>query len=274
MKRTRLTGSKSPRLVGASTPTSSEIPVTLKISGIPASTGEIPQQQKDITTDPSVTINTSIPEPAPSTVDSEGVTTQLSTAAELTSSSAPEIFYGPDSLPLPPGLIAMEEIVEDPPSSTPTQLGAGITLYPSSSENIHPPSEVPEDSLRNILDRLNMSEQLSTSRIASPYTATTEAPSAISTMFAGVPSVPASFQSLDGVHLGAILTVWTVPVCSSGIISGISYVESQQIDPSQGQFGQTGPQRQIIPLSTGLPSYGGPYTLSLPSLEGQPCVNS
>ena len=29
-----------------------------------------------------------------------------------------------------------------------------------------------------------------------------------------------------------------------------------------------------MPLSTGLPSYGGPYTLSLSSPEGQPCVSS
>ena len=160
--------------------------------------------------------------------------------------------------------------MEDPSSSTPTQLGAGIALYPSSSENIHPPSKVPEESLRNILDRLNMSEQPLTSRTVSLDTATTEAPSAILTMFAGVPSVSTSFQMLDGVHLGTISTIWTVLVCSFGIISGISYVESQQIDLSQGQFRQTGPQRQIIPLSTILLSYGGPYTLSLSSREGQP----
>ena len=79
-----------------------------------------------------MTINTSIPKPAPSTADSEGVTPQTSVAAELISSSAPEIFYGPDSLPLPPGLISIEEIVEDLPSSTPSHFGAGITLYPFS----------------------------------------------------------------------------------------------------------------------------------------------
>ena len=152
-------------------------------------------------------VNTSIPELASSIADSEGVTPQPSAAAELTSSSAPEIFYRPDGLPLPPGLISIEEIVEDPPSRTPTQLGAGITLYPSSLENIHPPSEVPEESLRNLLDRLNMSEQPSTSRTVLPDTATTEAPSAIPIMFIGVPSVPTSFQSLDGVHPGVISTV-------------------------------------------------------------------
>ncbi len=107
-----------------------------------------------------------------------------------------------------------------------------------------------------------------------PDTAIAEAPSATSRMFAGVPSVPTSFLSLDGAHLGVISTVWIVPVCSSRIISGISYVESQQIDPSQGQFGQTGPQSKIIPLSTRLASYGGSFTLSLPSSKGQPCVSS
>ncbi len=155
-------------------------------------------------------------------------------------------------------MIAIEEIVEDPPSSTPTQLGAGIALYPSSSENIHPPWEVPEELLKNLLDRLNMSEQPSTSRTMSLDTATAEAPSAIPTMFFGMPSVPTSFQSLDGVHPRTISTVWTVPICSSEIIFGISYVESRQIDPSQGQFGQTGPQRKSIPLSPGLRSYGRP----------------
>ena len=88
-KRTRLTRSKSPRLVGASTPTSSETPVTPNISGIPASIGEIPKQQKDITVDPSVTVNTSIPEPAPFTADSEGVTPPTIVAAESIPSSAP-----------------------------------------------------------------------------------------------------------------------------------------------------------------------------------------
>ncbi len=118
-----------------------------------------------------------------------------------------------------------------------------------------------------------MFEQSSTSRTVSPDTTIAEDPSSIPTMFADVPSVPTSFQSLDGVHPGPISTVWIVPICSSGIISGISYVESRQIDLSQGQFGKTGPQRQIIPLSIGLPSYGGPYTLSLSSPEGQPSVS-
>ena len=145
---------------------------------------------------------------------------------------APEIFYGPDALPLPPKLISIEEIVENLPSNTPTQLGAGIARYPSSSEYILLPSEVPEESLRNILDRLNMSEQLSTSRNVLPDTAVAEVPVATSTMFVGVPSIPTSSQPLDGVHPGALSTVWTILVCFSGIVSGISYVESRQIDPS------------------------------------------
>ena len=89
-KRTRLTRSKSPRLVGTSTPTSSETLVTLNISRIPTSTKEIPKQQQDIATNPSVTVNTSIPRLVPSTVDSEGVTPQPSTATEITYSSAPK----------------------------------------------------------------------------------------------------------------------------------------------------------------------------------------
>ena len=109
-----------------------------------------------------------------------------------------------------------------------------------------------------------MSEQPSTSRTVSSNTTATEPPVATPTMLAGVPSIPTSSQSLDGIHPGTVSTVCSVPICSSGIISGISYVESQQIDPSQQyQFGQSYPQRPIIPLSTGLPPYGGQYALSL-----------
>ncbi len=112
--------------------------------------------------------------------------------------------------------------MEDPPSNTPTQFGVGIALCPSSSEDILPPSEVPEESLRNLLDRLNMFEQPSTSRTVSPNTVAEKIPAATPTIFVGVPSVPTSSQSLDGVHPGAALIVWTVLVCSSGFVSGIS----------------------------------------------------
>ncbi|CAA2991016.1 Hypothetical predicted protein, partial [Olea europaea subsp. europaea] len=194
-KRTRLTGSKSPGKVRTSVPTSSKTPVTPNIS-------------------------------APSTADSEGVIPQTSITTDSIPSSAPEIFYGPDGLPLPPGLITIEEIVEDPPFSTPSRFGVGITLYPSLSEISLPPSEARIESLRNILDRLEMSEQPSTSRTVSADTATAEHPAVTPTMFAGITSVPTSSQSLDGAHSRAILTVWFVPVCSSGIVSENSYVES------------------------------------------------
>ena len=67
---------------------------------------------------------------------------RTSVTVDIIPSSAPEIFYGPDGLPLPPGLIAIEEIVEDLPSSAPLQFGVGITLYPSSSEVSLPQPEV------------------------------------------------------------------------------------------------------------------------------------
>lgn len=109
-----------------------------------------------------------------------------------------------------------------------------------------------------------MSEQPSTSRTVSPDTAAAEPPTTTPTMFVGVPSVLTSSQPLDGVHPGTVSTVWSIPICSSEIISGIAYVESQQIDPSQRyQFGQSCSQRPIVPLSTRLPPYGGQYTLSL-----------
>lgn len=220
--------------------------------------------QEDIRTNPSVTVNASIPESAPSTVDSEGVTPPATVATKSIPSLAPEIFYGPNGLPLPPRLIAIEEIVEDPPSSTPLHFGVGITLYPSSSEVSLPSSRVPIESLGNILDKLDMSEQPSTSKTVSSDAAAAEPPGATPTMFAGVPSVLTSSQPLDGVHLRTVSTIWSILVCSSEIIFGISYVESQQIDPSQQyQFGYFDPQGPIIPLSTGLPPYGGQYAISL-----------
>ena len=164
--------------------------------------------------------------------------------------------------------------MEDPPSSTPSKFGVGITLYPSSSEISLPSLEAPVESLGNFLDRLEMSEESSTSRTVSSDTVTIELPSVTPTMFAGIPSVPNRSQSLEGAHSGAISIVWSVPICSSGIVFGNSYVESQQIDPSGCRFGQSGPQGQTIPLSTGLPSYGGQYTLSFSPLGGQPYESS
>jgi len=123
--------------------------------------------------------------------------------------------------------------VEDLPSSTPLHFGTGITLYLSTSEASLPSSQVPVESLGNLLDRLDMSEQPLTSRTVSSNTTAIEPPATTLTMFASVPSVPTSSQLLDGVHPRTVSTVWSVPVCSSGIISRISYVESQQIDPSQ-----------------------------------------
>ena len=51
-------------------------------------------------------------------------------------------------------------------------------------------------------------------------------------MFAGIPSVLASYQSLFGVHSGVALATWSAPIYSSGLPSGISYVETQQFDPA------------------------------------------
>lgn len=71
-----------------------------------------------------------------------------------------------------------------------------------------------------------MSEQPSISRNVSFDIATTDLPAATPMMFAGVPSVPTSYQSLDGVHPGTISTTWSVRTCSSRILSGISYVQT------------------------------------------------
>lgn len=119
-KQNHLTSSKSPGKGRTSAPTPSETPVTPTISSIPAFTKEVLQPPKDSRADPSVKVKTCITEPTPSTADSEGVIPQTFVAADFIPSSTPEIFYRPNSLPLPPGLIAIEEIVEDPPSNAPS----------------------------------------------------------------------------------------------------------------------------------------------------------
>lgn len=198
-KRSCLTESSSSGLLKTFVSTSSETPVTPIISGS-AFREEVPQLQEDIRTDPSVTVDTSVPETPPSRVDLEpisvqieatfelvvvqeppfetkvhlpehlyvefqyleGVTPSVSVTAEAIPSSAPEIIYGPDGLPLPPGLIAIKEIAGDRPSSTPFHFGTGIHLYPSTPgfDSFNPPSsQVSVESLGELLDRLNMSEQ-------------------------------------------------------------------------------------------------------------------
>ena len=97
--------------------------------------------------------------------------------------------------------------MEDLPSSTPLHFGIGIHLYPSTSEVSHPSSQVPVESLGNLSDRLDMSEQPLTSRTVSSDAAVAELPSATPIMFADVPSIATSSQSLDGIHPGALPTV-------------------------------------------------------------------
>lgn len=87
-------------------------------------------------------------------------------------------------------------------------------------------------------------------------TATAELPATVPTMITGIPSVPASYQQQAGVQSGIVSTTWSVPISSSGISSGISYVETQQVDPMFLQI-------PIYPLSTGLSPYGGQYAFSL-----------
>ena len=119
-----------------------------------------------------------------------------------------------------------------------------------------PSSQVLVESLGNLLDRLYMSEQPSTSRTMSSDTAAAEPPAATPMMFTGMPSVSASYQQQAGVQSGTVSMTWSVPISSSRLSSGISYVETQQIDPMCLQ-------RPIYPLSTGLPPYGGQHAFSL-----------
>ena len=169
---------------------------------------------------------------------------------------APEIFYGPDGLPLPPRLITIEEIMEDLPPSTPVHFGTGIHVHPSTTKVSPFSSQVPVESLGNILDRLNMSEQPSTSRTMSTDTAMAELPAAFPTIIVGIPFILDSYQQKVGVQSGVVSTTCSVPISSSEFSSGISYVETQQVDPMCLQ-------RPIYPLSIGLPPYGGQYAFSL-----------
>lgn len=273
-KQTHLTGSKSPGKVRIGVPTTSKILVTQNISGIPAFTEEVQQPPRDSSTDPILRVSTCVTELVSSVTGSEVVVPQTSVVVDSIPSSAPKIFYRPDGLPLPPGLIAIEYIVEDSPSSTPSQFGVGITLYPSSLESSLPLSEAPVESLGNILDRLEMSEKLSTCRNVASDTAMTKLPTVTPTMFTNIPSLPTSSQSLEEAQSRVVSAVWFVPVCSSGVVSRNSYVGSQHIDLSRCQFGQSAPQGKMIPLSTGLPPYGGQYALSLSPLGGQPYGSS
>ena len=75
-----------------------------------------------------------------------------------------------------------------------------------------------------------MFEKPSTSRTMSSDIVVAEPPATTLTMFVGIPSVPANYQSLTGVHSGAISMTWSIPICSSRILSSISYVETQKID--------------------------------------------
>lgn len=134
--------------------------------------------------------------------------------------------------------------------------GTRIHLHPSTTEVSSFSSQVPVESLGNILDRLNMSKQPSTSRTVSTDIATTKLPATVPTMIVGIPSFSASYQQQAGVQSGTVSATWSVPISSSGFSSGISYVETQQVDPMCIQ-------RPIYPLSNGLLPYGGQYAFSL-----------
>ena len=149
---------------------------------------------------------------------------------------APKIFYRPNGLPLPPGLIAIEEIVEDRPSSTPLHFGTRIHLCPSTPKfsSFNPSSsQVPVELLGDLLDRLNMFKQPSTSRNVSSDATAAKPPAAMPTIFAGIRSIIVGCQSLAGVHSGVSSALWSAPIYSSIVPYGISYVETQQFDPAR-----------------------------------------
>jgi len=72
----------------------------------------------------------------------------------------------------------------------------------------------------------------------------------------GVLFVPPGYQSLFGTHSGVASSPWSSPISSTGILSGSSKTDTEQLDPSsQYQVGSSGYHPMYL-LYTGLPPYG------------------
>ena len=101
-------------------------------------------------------------------------------------------------------------------------------------------SRVPVESLGQLLDKLTMSEQPSTSRNVSFDATSEESSAATPSMFSGTPEsqlygasfVLVCYQSLARTHSGIASTSWSTPIYSSRIPSGFSHMETQQFDPA------------------------------------------
>ena len=123
----------------------------------------------------------------------------------------------------------------------------------------------------------------STSQTVPFVTTTTKYSVATSLMFTmtpkshlyGVLSVPMGYQYLSGTHLGVASSPWSSTMSSTGILSGSSLMDIEQLDPSSShQAGSSGYHPMYL-LHTGLPPYGEQYAYSPypPYSRGQPYVS-
>jgi len=94
----------------------------------------------------------------------------------------------------------------------------------------------------------------------------------------GGPSVPTGYKSLSGTFSGTSSRPWTLPMSSSGVLTGSPIVSTERLDSlhtSSGQY-QVGPFGSIplSTISTGLPAFGENYFPSYysPHARGQHLV--
>ena len=96
--------------------------------------------------------------------------------------------------------------------------------------------------------------------------------------FHGGPLFPSGYKSLSRIFSGASSNPWTLPMSSSGILTGNPIVSTERLDylyTSSGKY-QASPSGSIplSTISTGLPAFGEQYFLSYypPHAGGKPFV--
>jgi len=173
-------------------------------------------------------------------------------------------------------LIAIEEeLEEDSTLGTSFHFGTGLYLYPNTlvffvsfDPNFF---QVPIESLGKILVQLNMAKHLSTSQTISSNVVVVESSFVTSSMFYttfelhlyGESSIMVGYQSLSGTHSEVSSTPLSSPMSSTRILPGSSLMGTQQFDSAyRYKVGQSGQQRPMCPLNTGLPPYEEKYAYS------------
>ena len=122
----------------------------------------------------------------------------------------------------------------------------------------------------------------STSQTVPSVTTTTKSSVATSSMFTttleshlyGVLSIPSGYQSLSGTHSGVSFSPWSSLMSSTGILSGSSLTDTEQLNASSSHQAGSSGYRLMCPLYTGLPPYEEQYIDSPypPFYGGKPYV--